>query len=311
MTQWSLTTIRRLDGSTSAAIRRADGSHVVPDALRGYPGLREALEDWGDLRHGLATLDPDTLDPVEATESLSIVHPRKVLCVGANYRDHLAEMGDASVPRGIQPYFFSVPPTTALVGDGADILVPEDPTLNVDWEAELAIVIGTGGRDIDEADALDYVAGFACFNDITARSLMRRKTAIAPPFTWDWLGSKGLDTFCPIGAVTPSWLVPDPGDLRISCFVNGVAKQQGRTSDLIIGIAALVAAASRSSTLEPGDVIATGTPAGVGNARGERLVAGDEVRVEIEGLAPLTNRVRTRPAGAQAVDRTLAQQNSH
>ncbi|MER6977000.1 fumarylacetoacetate hydrolase family protein [Streptomyces carpinensis] len=297
MPSWSLTTCQAgaaAPGSRVAAIRRADGRFVIPDVLRKYDGLLEALNDWDTVAPLLRDLEPDELEPANVVETLSLRHPRKLLCVGANHRDHVAEMGVQEIPDGTRPYFFTVPPTTTMVGDGEPILIPEGPALRVDWEAELAVVIGRGGRDIAPHEALHHVAGYACFNDITARGLLRREVALAAPFAWDWLGSKGLDTFCPIGAVTPAWQVPDPDDLTIRCLVNGVVKQEASTENLITGIAELVAAASASWTLEPGDVIATGTPAGVGQSRGEQLSAGDEVRVEITGLAPLHNPVRHR-----------------
>lgn len=299
MTSWSLITYRIESAGREAdvaAIRRADGSVVVPDALRPYPGLFYALNDWDTLAPILRDIDTEALEPLEGQELLSIRHPRKVLCVGANYRDHIAEMGVTEIPDGWQPYFFLVPPTTSLIGDGDPVLIPSDPAFAVDWEAELAVVIGRGGRDIRPEDALDHVAGYACFNDITARGLLRRKVAIAPPFQFDWTSCKGLDGFSPLGAVKPAWQVGDPGDLRIRCLVNGVVKQDGSTGNLITGVPEIIATASRYFTLEPGDVIATGTPAGVGHTRGERLVDGDEVRVEITGLAPLRNIVRERKA---------------
>ncbi|MFE5702732.1 fumarylacetoacetate hydrolase family protein [Rhodococcus koreensis] len=291
---WSLVTCRTGHGSNQSeipAIRRADGRYVVPDILRAFAGLTEALDNWSQVEPALRAIDPDTLEPVDATEVLSVRYPRKLLCVGANYRDHIAEMGVTEIPEGCEPFFFTVPTTTTMIGDGEPITIPRDPAYRVDWEAELAIVIGTGGRDIDAADAGKHIAGYACFNDVTARGLLARKVTIAPPFTWDWAGSKGLDTFCPLGPVTPAWQIENAGDLEIRCTVNGVVKQKGSSANLLHGIETLVAAASRRWTLEPGDVIATGTPAGVGHTRGEQLTDGDLVRVDITGLAPLANPV--------------------
>lgn len=303
MTSWSLTTYRTGPAGRAhevAAIRRADGSVVVPDLLRPYAGLAAALDDWDALAPRLRDLDPSALAPVEGQQLLSIRHPRKVLCVGANYRDHIAEMGVGEIPEGWQPYFFLVPPTTALAADGEAVPIPADPAFAVDWEAELAVVIGRGGRDIQAEDALGHVAGYACFNDITARGLLRRKVSIAPPFQFDWSACKGQDGFSPLGAVTPAWQVGDLDRLGIRCLVNGVVKQDGTTANLITRIPEIIAAASRNWRLEPGDVIATGTPAGVGHSRGERLVDGDVVRVEITGLAPLSNTIRERtPAKAR------------
>ncbi|MGO4145668.1 fumarylacetoacetate hydrolase family protein [Paenarthrobacter sp. YAF11_1] len=297
MNGWSLTTCRigsAPQDTEQAAIRRSDGSLVVPEVLKNYRGLAAALDDWDRVEPALRNIDVDALEPVEAQEVLSIRYPRKLLCVGANYRDHVAEMGVTDIPDGVRPYFFTVPPTTTMIGNGESIVVGDDPSLLVDWEAELAIVIGRGGRNIPASEALDHVAGYACFNDITARGLLRRDVAVAPPFSFDWFGSKGLDTFCPMGAVTPAWQIVDPEDLEIRCSVNGELKQHGTTRNLIAGVSELIAAASRSCTLEPGDVIATGTPAGVGHSRGWHLNDGDTVHVEITGLASLTNAVRAR-----------------
>ena len=294
MTSWSLLTCR-VGGADVAAVRRADGTLVVPDVLVPYAGLRAALDDWTELEPRLRELDPSGLPPLTGAEPTATIRfPHKLLGTGANYYDHVAEMGAPRPPDGAPPFFYSVPASTTMVGDGETVLIPSDPAAMPDWEAELAVVIGRGGRDIDPAHALDHVAGYACFSDITARGYMRRETPLAEPFTWDWVACKGLDTFCPMGAVTPAWMVPDPHALSVRCLVNGVVKQDGSTSDLMSGVPALIAAASRFWTLEPGDVIATGTPAGVGHPHGEHLADGDEVRVEITGLDPLINPVRTR-----------------
>jgi 2-keto-4-pentenoate hydratase/2-oxohepta-3-ene-1,7-dioic acid hydratase in catechol pathway len=294
---WSLTTYRpagAMTDSLAAAVRRADGTLVVPEVLSGYAGLAAVLEDWDAVAPQLRNLDVHGLAAVDGEELMPIRFPRKILCVGANYRDHLEEMGVDSVPEGWQPFFFLIPPTTTLIGDGDEVLIPADPSYRVDWEAELAVVIGRGGRDIEVDDALDHVAGYACFNDITARSLLRREVAIAPPFGFDWSTSKGLDTFAPMGAMAPSWLVDDPSALEVRCIVNGEVKQNGTTANMITGIAEVIAAASSHWTLEPGDIIATGTPAGTGVGRGEQLKDGDLVEVEIPGFAPLRNVVRAR-----------------
>ena len=214
--------------------------------------------------------------------------------MGPNYYDHMAEMGAPRPPANAQPFFYCVPPTTTMIGSGESIIIPADAAMLPDWEAELAVIIGRGGRDISESSALDHVAGYACFNDISARALMRRTNPLAEPFTWDWTACKGLDTFCPMGPMTPAWMVPDPQALSIRCLVNGVVKQDSTTAVMIASVAAVIAAASRFWTLEPGDVISTGTPAGVGHASHQYLADGDQVRVEIGNLVPLVNPVRTR-----------------
>jgi 2-keto-4-pentenoate hydratase/2-oxohepta-3-ene-1,7-dioic acid hydratase in catechol pathway len=201
-----------------------------------------------------------------------------------------------TVDQGVlDPYFFLVPATT-IIGPGDPIEVPIDAGAMVDWEGELAVVIGQHARNVSVENAPACVAGYTICNDVSARGLHRRTSYAAPPFEWDWLRSKGRDTFLPMGpSITPSWLVDDPHDLQLRVWVNGALKQDARTSDLIVDIWQLVAAASAFATLEPGDVITTGTPAGVGAPRGEYLRPGDVVTVEIERLGRLTNPVRAEP----------------
>jgi 2-keto-4-pentenoate hydratase/2-oxohepta-3-ene-1,7-dioic acid hydratase in catechol pathway len=188
-----------------------------------------------------------------------------------------------------------------MVGPEEPIEVPVDEDAKVDWEGELAVVIGQAARNISVEIAATVVAGFTICNDVSARGLHRRRSFVAPPFEWDWLASKGRDTFLPIGpGVTPTWLVDDPHDLRLRVWVNDVLKQDAQTSDMIVNVWQLVAAASTLVTLEPGDIITTGTPAGVGVARGEFLRLGDVVTVAIDGLGRLTNPVRPERAGALA-----------
>ena len=292
MSNWSLVTYVGADGREQAGIRRADGSVVAPPELESYDGVFAALQDWPRLTEVLAGIDPEALAARDdAKELLTLRYPRKLICAGANYLDHIAEMGDTDVPSGWRPFFFLLPPTTALIGNGAEIVVPDDRK-GVDWEAELAIVIGRTASRISPDEAARHVAGYACLNDVTTRTALRRSVSLAPPFMWDWAESKASDTFTPLGPVTPAWQVGDPSSLSIRCWVNEELKQDGNTRDLICGLDEIVSAASHLCTLEPGDVIATGTPAGVGAARGEELHDGDTIRIEIEGLAPLTNSVR-------------------
>ena len=155
-------------------------------------------------------------------------------------------------------------------------------------------MIGRPGRDIPEDEAPAYVAGYTIMNDVSARGYHGRAHPLAPPFAYDWLASKGLDTFSPLGpSITPAWLVDDPQALPVRMWRNGELEQDGNTRDMIFSVARLIAAASATMTLEPGDVIATGTPAGVGVAQGKAIGDGDTLRVEIGGLGVLTNPVRT------------------
>lgn len=195
--------------------------------------------------------------------------PTKVLAVGLNYAAHAAEAG-MEVPE--EPLFFLKPPS-AVIGPGETIVHPK-LSQRVDYEAELAVVIGRRARRVAREEALDYVLGYTCGLDVTARDLQRTDG--------QWTRAKGFDTFCPLGP----WIVPglDPHDLLVECRVNGQVRQRARTSDLIFPVEDLLHRASLVMTLEPGDVLLTGTPSGVGP-----LQPGDEVEVEIEGIGVLRN----------------------
>jgi 2-keto-4-pentenoate hydratase/2-oxohepta-3-ene-1,7-dioic acid hydratase in catechol pathway len=206
----------------------------------------------------------------------------KIICAGMNYRDHAEETGLA-VPE--RPVLFAKWPN-ALIGPGDPIVLPS-LTAQVDYEAELGVVIGRRSRDLEVGDALDAVGGYVCVNDVSARDLQFADG--------QWTRAKSLDTFCPVGPrIVPATDVPDPQALRIRCLVNGEALQDSSTSNMVFSVAELVAYASRGMTLEPGDLIATGTPAGVGFTRKPPIFLrpGDEVTVEIEGVGELTNPVR-------------------
>jgi 2-keto-4-pentenoate hydratase/2-oxohepta-3-ene-1,7-dioic acid hydratase in catechol pathway len=255
-------------------------------------GVLELVERWADVEPELKMFDPDSAPVVkDATLQLPLRYPRKVLCSGTNYYAHMREMKVIRAD-GAHPYFFLKPPTTSLVGPGEPIVVPADPAARVDWEAELAVVIGRRARHIREADALEYVAGYSAFNDVSLRGPHRVQHPIGEPFQWDWLASKGADRSTPLGpGIRPAFQVADPQRLDLRLWVNGDLKQQANTSDMIDGVSALIAAASEILTLEPGDVIATGTPDGVGLPRGEFLRPGDVVEMEVADFGRLTNPV--------------------
>ena len=198
--------------------------------------------------------------------------PTKIVCVGRNYAAHARELGN-DVPE--RPLIFLKPPS-ALIGDGDAIVLPPE-SQRVEHEAEIALVIGRRARNVPAAAAMDFVAGFAPLNDVTARDLQKADG--------QWTRAKGFDTFCPVGAITPAAAVDWPA-LEIVCRVNGDVRQRGRARDMTFDFPALVAYISRVMTLEPGDLIATGTPEGVGP-----LEPGDLVEVEIPGLATLANPV--------------------
>ncbi len=212
---------------------------------------------------------------------LPIERPGKIVCVGMNYRDHAAEAG-MEVPE--QPVLFAKWPN-GLIGPGEAIVLPPDPS-QVDYEAELGVVIGLRARGLRTEDALDAVAGYVCVNDVSARDLQFADG--------QWTRGKSLDTFCPVGPrLVPAAEVPDPQRLGIRCRVNGELLQDSSTAQMVFSVAEIVAFVSTWMTLEPGDLIATGTPAGVGFTREPPvyLRPGDEVIVEIDGLGALVNPV--------------------
>ncbi|MFJ6726238.1 fumarylacetoacetate hydrolase family protein [Streptomyces sp. NPDC091281] len=297
----TVTTAGRPGGRVAVApvdAARAGGTFVVPDALRDLTGVMDVMERWDTYAEILRGLDPYDGERVTAVSVLSpLRYPRKVLCSGPNFRDHLAEMGESGLGEDWTAYFFLKPPTTTVIGPEDPVEIGGDPGDRVDWEGELAVVVGRGGRDIPVARAADHIAGYTVANDISLRGPHRRTTPAAP-FVWDWLASKGADSSLPVGPlVVPAWQVPDPQDLRIRTHVNGERTQDGTTADMVLDIPTLVSQASALVTLEPGDLVVTGTPAGVGAARGTFLEPGDSVEVDIPGVGTLRNAVRLRQKG--------------
>jgi 2-keto-4-pentenoate hydratase/2-oxohepta-3-ene-1,7-dioic acid hydratase in catechol pathway len=213
--------------------------------------------------------------------ALSITRPGKIVCVGLNYRDH-AEEGGLDLPKA--PLLFAKWPNT-LIGDGEPIVVPPEAT-QVDYEAELGVVIGSTARRVSEAAALDHVEGYICLNDVTARDMQFGDG--------QWTRGKSLDTFCPVGPrLVPREEIEDPQKLAIRCILNGETMQDSSTDQMIFSVAEIIAYVSQIITLEAGDLIATGTPAGVGVFKDPKglLKDGDEVSIEIEDLGTLTNPV--------------------
>lgn len=258
-----------------------------------WSNMMEVLEDWEKVKALFQTLNLTELPEAEKGELIApITYPRKIYCAGANYFSHAAEM-ETSVPRSsADPFFFLKTPTTTIVGPDSDIHIHNISDAKVDWEAELAVVIGRRGSHISESHAMDFVAGYTIANDISARGKIARAESVAPVFDWDWVSAKNLDDSCPIGpGVVPSWVIDDPQNLQIQLTVNGEIQQDGSTSDMVIAIPELIAAASRISTLEPGDLILTGTPAGVGAPHGTFLKHGDEIQITIEKIGSIVHRV--------------------
>ncbi len=293
MKPWSLVSCRTRAGDLRAAALQ--GTRILELPIQA-PGALQLIEGWAETEPVLRDFDPAAASEIEgAGLVLALRFPRKLICAGANYHSHIAEMG-ITREGGARPYFFLKPPSTALLGPGESIPIPADPAAKVDWEAELAVVIGTGGKHIAVRDALRHVAGYAALNDVSFRGALRVAKPIAEPFQFDWVASKGGDGSAPFGpGVRPAFLVDDPQRLTVRLWVNGELKQDASTADMVDGVAALVAAASELMTLEPGDVIATGTPSGVGLPRGEFLRPGDVVEVEIADFGRLSNPVVAEP----------------
>jgi 2,4-didehydro-3-deoxy-L-rhamnonate hydrolase len=220
--------------------------------------------------------------PVEPPVDLPIARPSKIIAVGLNYRDHAAE-SQMDLPD--RPLLFAKWPNS-LIGDGDAIRIPPEST-QVDFEAELGVVIGQASRGpVSVSSVLDLVAGYICLNDVSARDVQFADG--------QWTRGKSFDTFCPVGpALVPASSVPDPQALRIRCLLNGETMQDATTADMIFSVAEVIAFISASIALEPGDVIASGTPPGVGFARTPPvyLAPGDVVTVEIESIGTLTNPV--------------------
>ena len=296
---WQLSTYDR-NGTSGLAVLRADGSLAGPPELKRWPTMMELLADWEQAEGVLRDLEVSGAPLVEHDSLLAPVRwPRKVICAGVNYRRHMREMGGEIPAGGWRPFFFLKAPTTTVIGPGDPIVIRSPEQARYDWEAELAAVIGTGGRDIGPADALGHVAGYCVANDITARGHHKRDAVPAEAFLYDWFAAKSMDASLPLGpGITPAFQVPDPQDLRLRLWVNGELQQDGSTADMVCTVAQLIAAASEVTTLEAGDVIATGTPSGVGAGRGLYLRPGDVVRTSIDGLGTLENTVVNPSGGA-------------
>ena len=204
---------------------------------------------------------------------MSLPRPSKIVCVGRNYLEHAKELGN-TVPES--PLIFLKPPSS-LIGEGEAIVLPPQSS-RVEHEGEIAVVIGKTAKNVAAADAYDYVAGYVALNDVTARDLQRIDD--------QWTRAKGFDTFCAVGTMKPASEV-DPAKLEVICRVNGDIRQQGKAEEMAFSIPVLIEYITSVMTLEPGDIIATGTPAGIGP-----LALGDVVEVEIPGVGKVSNPVR-------------------
>jgi 2-keto-4-pentenoate hydratase/2-oxohepta-3-ene-1,7-dioic acid hydratase in catechol pathway len=286
------------DASPRVGVIGEDSTVVaLDDLVPGAPAtMVEVIADWDRIGPRLADGDLRAVagTPLDRVRLLApIPRPaRNVLCVGWNYAEHFAEgksFRGASAPQEVpeHPALFTKNPA-AVVGPGAPVRHPGPHSSELDWEVELAVVIGRGGRDIEEGRALDHVFGYTVGNDVSVRDHQRTRHG------GQWFKGKSFDTHCPLGP----WIVtvdeiPDPQVLAISSRINGETKQSSNTRYMVFTVARIIAELSAGMTLEPGDVILTGTPSGVGFARTppEFLKPGDVMEMEVEGIGVLRNTV--------------------
>ncbi|HEX4729733.1 MAG TPA: fumarylacetoacetate hydrolase family protein [Solirubrobacterales bacterium] len=295
MTEFAVGSVQGQESSRVVAIAR-EQVFELPDA----PTMVDLLADWDDWIDRIAAAIDDgslgdgaELSGVDLGAPLPV--PRNLYMAGANYADHAREMRKLPADAPIEPSphgpFFFLKPTTTVIGPDAEVVIPTGIE-RLDWEVELAAVIGREARGLDAATALSCVAGYMVLNDVSARDNFKREPATEPPMTFDWFGQKGWATSCPTGPwIVPARFVPDPGDLRMSLSVNGEVEQSSSTGEMIFDLPTQIAYLSRVVPLVPGDVIATGTPAGVGAGKGRFLAPGDEMVAAIEDLGELRSRV--------------------
>jgi len=293
-TGFAIATLARSRGQSEAALRVDD--RFWPLALAGLPlDTMRLFDNWPRsiraLEHFAAAIRSGEFDPRKSVSQARarlltpLRYPRKLFCVGANYADHLAEMkaSIAKVP-GRPPFFFMKPPSTCIVGPGDRVRIPSGCKY-FDWEVEFVVVFGRGGRNIAESDALSHVAGYSIGVDFTARDLFDQPSSF---FRFNFTLGKAQDTMSPLGPVVVPARFIDIASTRFGLAVNGIRKQWGSTGDIIYSVAEQIAGISQAVAIEPGDVMYTGSPAGVGLPRGERLVAGDVVSFFADGIGEMS-----------------------
>lgn len=244
--------------------------------------LQPILDNWAEYDAQIAKYVESNAEAFadgrltsEAEFLAPLANPGKFVCIGSNYHDHIAEMPIPMVPT--YPYSFMKPVNNTMRGPGQAVAVPKKAKL-MDWEAELGIVIGKTCADVSAADALSVVAGYVNFNDLSARDWLDKRPSIGV----DWVQHKAFDGFAPFGPyIVPARFIPDPQDLAVRLSVNGVVKQDSNTAEMVFGVVPIIEHISSIMTLYPGDIIATGTPAGTGHGKGEYLKAGDVVSMEV------------------------------
>ncbi|MBU6379483.1 MAG: fumarylacetoacetate hydrolase family protein [Gammaproteobacteria bacterium] len=283
-----------IDGAPVAVLEIGDKAYRIAPALAriGRPGVgcvMELFADWDASRAAIEAVvqRPNAADLVTPGRRLApLLYPGKILCAGANYFDHLAEMGMPGAKKADQRlFFFMKPPRNAVVGEGATVHMPIG-TKAFDWEIELAAVIGRTARNVPVETALSHVAGWTVAVDFSARDHNRAPETF---YKLDWVAGKANDTCCPVGPrIVPAATFQNVQDIGLKLSVNGEIKQNGRTTDMIFSVAEQISIASRIMTLDPGDLLLTGTPAGVGVPKQTFLKVGDHVDAEIEKIGTLS-----------------------
>lgn len=306
--RWKLATVQDgarpraalLVGDTLFAVEKEPSTQGLLEAGR-PPTMLQILARWAEWHGVLADLASQVVARPEAHAGAilssgsrllaPVLYPKNIFAAGSNYGSHAREMGHEPLDKAkTRPFFFLKPPS-AIIGPGEPIRIPPMAE-KVDWEGELAAVIGRTAKHVSVDRAADYVAGYTILNDISARDTHRREDWGEGAFYWDWLQSKGCDTFAPMGPyLVPRSEIGDPYNLHLTLAVNGTVQQDANTEDLIFNVEEQIAYLSSFVTLEPGDVISTGTPPGVGAPRGIFLKRGDDVVVHIEGIGTLQNPV--------------------
>jgi 2,4-didehydro-3-deoxy-L-rhamnonate hydrolase len=302
-TPWRLGTV--CGDTASRTVLEIDGGLYELDGLLAGAGvraptpgtaMRELLGAWGAWRPILAAVAqaPDA-EPLAADDLEwlpPVPNPSKIICAGANYGDHLAEMGDEAT-RTERPFAF-IKPSNTLLGHRRELVLPP-MARKVDWEGELSLVIGRVAKNVRGEQAIAAIAGYCPFNDVSARDWIDKPVLAVG---MDWIVHKSFDGFAPTGPlITPAEFVGDPQRLQIRLSVNGVVKQDASTSHMLWGVRELVEYLSTVMTLLPGDLISTGSPSGVGHGRGEYLAPGDAIALSISGLGPPLETPIVAPAG--------------
>lgn len=299
---YKLVTYRSEDGPRAGVVlndRVFDASALTGSA--GHATMLGLLDDWTAVDPQLAALARAPSDvPSQALADVEllapVLYPGEIWAAGANYSEHIEEMAEGSEYKAVnaktisggRPWFFSKTSRSALVGHESINPLPEWSE-KVDWEIELAVVIGREARNVKAADALDYVAGYTIANDLSARDFVTRPGIAADsPFRFDWLSHKGFEGACPLGPwIVPARYIADPHALELKLWIGDELMQDSTTRYMIFDIGEQIEEISARATLHPGDLILTGTPSGVGIMRGRFLQSGERLRLWIEGIGEL------------------------